>query len=598
MAAVTEIFQPVTTPAPDWSAATNWSGGAVPGADVAAAIDGTVAVIDPGVTLEADLTLGSANGHDAALSGNFGAVVLGGSSDLSVSGTAALYADDSVVNQGFIAVGAASDLAVVVDLGAISGLTGAPAPSFANAGMIALSSGAALDIGGTEFENSGLVTLAGGSLDVTGGAIGGGGTIALDYGAVASFRDGVADQHFSFGSGGGTLELADPLLGAGVTVSGFTIGDAIMLNGLADAGIVQTGDEVTIMNRTGGIDASFDLAAPVDLLVTAASGGSVILAATTAPSDPPCFARGTALLTPSGYRPVEQLVAGDAVVTADGAVQIVIWVGSHTLDLALHRDPPKVQPIRIAASALAPGVPRRVLRVSPDHALWFDGVLIPAKLLVNGATIVQEADTLAVTYHHVELARHDVVLAEAATCETYLDTGNRHGFSVADSWPVRAKRWDRDACAPLVTSGARLRTVRRRLHARALACGFTMRQESTIDLLIDGCRIGPAGSGRYVLPRGHGGSAVLRSRRFVPAEFDPDSEDRRQLGIALAGVRIGKVRVKIDEVALAGFHPRATDDLSRWTDGTGSIRLPQACRTIAFEIAALPLIWDNVGFRA
>jgi hypothetical protein len=33
------------------------------------------------------------------------------------------------------------------------------------------------------------------------------------------------------------------------------------------------------------------------------------------------------------------------------------------------------------------------------------------------------------TYHHVELAAHDVILAEGLPCESYLDTGNRAAFA-------------------------------------------------------------------------------------------------------------------------------------------------------------------------
>jgi hypothetical protein len=36
-----------------------------------------------------------------------------------------------------------------------------------------------------------------------------------------------------------------------------------------------------------------------------------------------------------------------------------------------------------------------------------------------------------VTYFHVELPRHDVVLAEGAAAESYLDTGNRSAFANA-----------------------------------------------------------------------------------------------------------------------------------------------------------------------
>ena len=43
--------------------------------------------------------------------------------------------------------------------------------------------------------------------------------------------------------------------------------------------------------------------------------------------------------------------------------------------------------------------------------MFIDDVLIPVKHLINGASIVQ-MKVNEVTYHHVELPRHDVILAE------------------------------------------------------------------------------------------------------------------------------------------------------------------------------------------
>ncbi|MGC9270496.1 Hint domain-containing protein [Acidiphilium sp.] len=598
MAMITDAFSPTTSPAPDWSAAANWSGGVVPGAGMAAEITGLSAVVDPGVTIEADVALTSSGSQSAALSGNDGAVVLGQSAEVSIVGTADLFASDSVVNQGVMAIGTGSALSVVVDLGAISGLTGAAAPSFANNGMIDLSSGAALEIGGTEFENIGTVALTGGTIDVIGGAIGGGGTIELSQGAMASFGDGVAAQSFSFGSGFATISLADPLLGAGVTLSGFSGGDSVLLPDLAGISLNQANGMVTILNNSGLVEGSFALESGPSLTVIAAGTGSAIVAAgttDTTSNDAPCFTRGTAVLTPGGYRPVEQLAVGDAVVTARGGVQPIIWVGSRTLDLAAHATPVRVQPIRIAPGALAPGVPRRALRVSPDHSIFLDGVLIPAKLLINGATIYQERDCLAVTYHHIELERHDVILAEAAPCETYLDTGNRAGFTIAASWPVRQKRWDRDACATLVTTGPALRTARTRLHSRALKLGFTTCDDRAIRLWVNGRAAPTDAAGRFTLPLVHTGRAVLRSRRFVPADFDPTSEDRRELGVAIAGLRAGRRRFDPGDLAETGFHPRAAGDTAIWTDGAGVIRLPPGARSIGIDLAAVPLTWEHRG---
>ncbi len=79
--------------------------------------------------------------------------------------------------------------------------------------------------------------------------------------------------------------------------------------------------------------------------------------------------------------------------------------------------------------AFGEGRPNRDLWLSPDHAVFVDGALIPVRHLVNGGAIVQELRD-EVTYSHVELGRHDVVLAEGVLCETYLDTGNRPAFDL------------------------------------------------------------------------------------------------------------------------------------------------------------------------
>jgi hypothetical protein len=110
----------------------------------------------------------------------------------------------------------------------------------------------------------------------------------------------------------------------------------------------------------------------------------------------------------------------------------------------------------------------RDLRLSPDHAVFVDGVLIPIRHLVNGTTIRPEAVD-AVTYWHVELERHDILLAEGLPCESYLDTGNRAAFAnggaVAHLHPDFSEHmWEAKACAELVVTGPRLEAVRQRVN--------------------------------------------------------------------------------------------------------------------------------------
>ena len=70
-------------------------------------------------------------------------------------------------------------------------------------------------------------------------------------------------------------------------------------------------------------------------------------------------------------------------------------------------------PVRVSAGAFGPGRPHSDLLLSPDHAVYVGEVLIPIKHLINGSTIVQ-VPMARVTYHHLELPAHDVLLADRA----------------------------------------------------------------------------------------------------------------------------------------------------------------------------------------
>ncbi len=192
------------------------------------------------------------------------------------------------------------------------------------------------------------------------------------------------------------------------------------------------------------------------------------------PNDPlnaPCFARGTRLSTVAGAVAVEDLVEGDHLVLAGGGAAPVRWIGRRRVHVARHVRPETVAPVRVEAGALGAGTPCRTLRMSPDHAVFLDGVLVPVGLLVNGETIVRERIE-TVEYFHVELAAHAVVLAEGAPVETYLDTGNRSMFA---NTPIVALRPELTGsaggspCAEMVLGGERLEVIRAALPARRLA---------------------------------------------------------------------------------------------------------------------------------
>jgi Ca2+-binding RTX toxin-like protein len=191
-----------------------------------------------------------------------------------------------------------------------------------------------------------------------------------------------------------------------------------------------------------------------------------------------CFAEGTRIVTPNGEVPVEALRAGDMVLAMrDGyaGFEALRWVGS--MDIAVPRDAvaaAKSAPILIKAGALAPGVPTRDLRVSPDHAMEVDGHLIPAKHLVNGS-IIQEIWRRRVRYFHLELDTHGLLLSDGAWSESYLDDGSRRYFdNVAltrlylDFEANRSKgQYDDRACLPVLRKGLKLDMILGRIALRA-----------------------------------------------------------------------------------------------------------------------------------
>ncbi len=127
------------------------------------------------------------------------------------------------------------------------------------------------------------------------------------------------------------------------------------------------------------------------------------------------FCPGTGILTPTGEVPVEALAPGNPLVTIrkDGPPTVQIARIAHRLlDFSRHPAPENALPVRVRAGAFAPGMPARDLRLAPNHAIYADGVFIAVLALCDGIQVFQEAVAAPMIYTRVELASHDVILAE------------------------------------------------------------------------------------------------------------------------------------------------------------------------------------------
>jgi hypothetical protein len=142
-----------------------------------------------------------------------------------------------------------------------------------------------------------------------------------------------------------------------------------------------------------------------------------------------CFAAGARIKTDKGQRLVETLRPGDMVWTADAGFQTLRWIGLRRVTLAEQIANPQLCAVDIAAGALGPNLPRRRLRLSPQHRvlvhnwktqLYFgeEEVLVPAVSLVNGSTVTRAPPLADLVYVHFLMDDHHVVKSEGVLTES------------------------------------------------------------------------------------------------------------------------------------------------------------------------------------
>jgi hypothetical protein len=312
---------------------------------------------------------------------------------------------------------------------------------------------------------TGEIDVLAGTLELAGGS---GNAISYDYGSNKAAI--VLDNPAAF---------AAEILGMNNTI------DAVVLNGIIGDTATLNGGLLSVMNGAGTVATLNLMPLPAERLGpdgqnyasatftatpnVAANNTTITVTGVTATSV--CFCSGTRIATPSGPVAVEHLAVGDRVLTHSGGVRRVIWSGQRTISFRDGAAPADLWPVRIAPDAFGADQPCRDLFLSPDHAVFVDEVLIPVRYLINGTTIRQIA-VGRVTYHHIELEEHDIVLAEGLAAESYLDSGDR-GFFVGGGAPAAlfpnfaVRTWEMAGCAPLVVTGRELAKVRAMLAGRA-----------------------------------------------------------------------------------------------------------------------------------
>ncbi len=295
-------------------------------------------------------------------------------------------------------------------------------------------------------------------------------TLEFASGASAGTLSGIGTQFTGFGtividtSAAWLLSGDSAGLAAAQTISGFTSADTLDLTDFAATSVsfINTGDLV-LANATA--NATLDLTGNFstgDFVIHGDGNNGTLIEEVT------CFTKGTRIAADRGEIAVEDLKMGDLVRTLHAGPQPVKWIGTRTY-AAPFANHAKVLPVCIKAGALAAGVPARDLYVSPGHAICIDNALIRAALLVNGVSITHLNSAESISYFHIELANHEVVLAENCPAESFAGEYFRPAFHNAAEYE-RLYPGDgapEHLCLPHLNSGFQLAAIQRRLRGRA-----------------------------------------------------------------------------------------------------------------------------------
>ena len=269
-------------------------------------------------------------------------------------------------------------------------------------------------------------------------------------------------------------------------IENFQAGDLIVLRGLTYGSATASGDVVTVWSGAAGTGSA--LGSLTFLTKSGAPSTAEAALAATQINSLACFAAGTRIATPDGWVKVEDLRVGDRVgpsrpphvyrrssddrddgVTArcpnpsSGSAR-ARWIARS------HPRPETVWPVRVSAGAFGENIPSRELYLSPGSRGIRERRAGAGEIADQRHHASRRQQRNRVTYYHVELPEHAVILAEGLPVESYLDTGDRTNFNGGETIRLHpefavpaAQIWETRGAAALVTSGPLLTEARRRV---------------------------------------------------------------------------------------------------------------------------------------
>ena len=261
-----------------------------------------------------------------------------------------------------------------------------------------------------------------------------------------SFTSTVADETFNLVGGGDNqvyftagsigddiIQLAnDPAFGYDIHV------DLSATSGVVSGAMSGTDPDdliITVTSDIGGPGATVETITLTDLFLANSAADQITITTAFGPSTFDlqtlyCFAEGTMIATPSGETMVQELQVGDVVLTANDRCVPVKWIGRQTVSTRFG-PADRLMPVRFASGSLGNGLPHTDLTVTADHGMLVDCVICHAGALVNGTTILRVPLSEmgeSYTVYHIETEEHEIILANGAEAETFIDNVSRRAF--------------------------------------------------------------------------------------------------------------------------------------------------------------------------
>lgn len=501
-------------------------------------------------------------------------------------------------------------------------------PTYDITPVIDTSSGnVSIDLDGSEASNA-LTVNGSGTVTLTGGTLALNGTATLASSSTVTLNGSTLTASYV---NGGSVTLTDgATMTVGSTTSAINFGStsqgantlSITYTGYSVPSVTNLapGDEIVFPNdswNTGiqwveNSDGNYTI---YDAFSTTNSGDALVKSVTLAPGVSTsdfswnntgyaivCFLSGTMIRTPDGERAVETLELDDIITVLDpgtstGTAGKITWAGHR--HVTVRRDLPDDEagyPVRILADAIAPGIPRMDLLVTPEHCLFLNERFVPARMLVNGSSIFYDHAITQYTCHHVETERHAVIWANDMPTESYLDTGNRRFMErerkVSRLTTTPPRSWEQDAAAPLAVSREQVEPLFRRIAERAKVAGRTSRyiapeltEDPCLQILTDkgvSLTVKDIGHGWFQFPVPAGTQSLrLLSRSSRPCDvIGPFVDDRRALGVLVGDVllHVGAMKKRLTPHLrtddLSGWHDREQGE-HRWTTGSAVFPLSE-----------------------